>query len=186
MSGQLLRPRVDAKSRVCVRQCFYSVPVRYAGTRIDVCLGAEHVEALDGHGWSPTTPERSAKGSRPSISTTTSRRSPSSPGHWPGRPRCTRPGPRDAFSATHERFLRCGPAPPGRQGREPGAHRRPACAPRPALDAVVAGIEGALAVGSVDPDVVLVEARRATRTANAVRCTICPTRPFRPARRLSL
>lgn len=27
-AGQLLRPRVDAKSRVCVRQNFYSVPVR--------------------------------------------------------------------------------------------------------------------------------------------------------------
>ena len=42
----LLRPRVDTKSRVCVRQCFYSVPVRFAGGRIDVRLGAERVEAL--------------------------------------------------------------------------------------------------------------------------------------------
>ena len=31
-----------------MRQCFYSVPVRYAGMRIDVRLGAETVEALDG------------------------------------------------------------------------------------------------------------------------------------------
>lgn len=43
-----LRPRVDGKSRVCVRQCFYSVPVRFAGGRIDVRLGAERVEALEG------------------------------------------------------------------------------------------------------------------------------------------
>jgi len=42
----LLKPRVDSKSRVCVRQCFYSVPVRFAGGRIDVRLGAERVEAL--------------------------------------------------------------------------------------------------------------------------------------------
>ena len=47
-AGLLLRPRVDAKSRVCVRQCFYSVPVRYAGMRISVRLGAECIEALDG------------------------------------------------------------------------------------------------------------------------------------------
>ena len=36
-----LNCRVDAKSRICVRQCFYSVPVRYAGRRIDVRLGAD-------------------------------------------------------------------------------------------------------------------------------------------------
>ena len=46
--GVELSCRVDAKSRVCVRQCFYSVPVRYAGMRICVRLGAETVEALDG------------------------------------------------------------------------------------------------------------------------------------------
>ena len=44
----LLTPRVDAKSRVCVRQSFYSVPVRYVGRRVDVRLGAETVEVLDG------------------------------------------------------------------------------------------------------------------------------------------
>ena len=44
----VLRPRADTKSRVAVRQCFYSVPVRYAGQRIDVRLLADRVEALDG------------------------------------------------------------------------------------------------------------------------------------------
>ena len=34
----LLTPRVDVKSRVCVRQSFYSVPVRYVGRRVDVRL----------------------------------------------------------------------------------------------------------------------------------------------------
>ena len=33
---------------MCVRQNFYSVPVRYAGRRIDVRLGAETVDAFDG------------------------------------------------------------------------------------------------------------------------------------------
>jgi transposase len=40
----LLTPRVDAKSRVCVRQCFYSVPVRHVGRRVEVRLGADSVE----------------------------------------------------------------------------------------------------------------------------------------------
>jgi hypothetical protein len=44
----LLRPRADTKSRVAVRQSFYSVPVTYAGRRIDVRLLADRVEALDG------------------------------------------------------------------------------------------------------------------------------------------
>ena len=40
--------RVDSKSRVCVRQSFYSVPIRYAGRRLLVRLGAEQLEVFDG------------------------------------------------------------------------------------------------------------------------------------------
>jgi hypothetical protein len=40
--------RVDHKSRICVRQAFYSVPVRLVGRKIRVRLGASHVEAFDG------------------------------------------------------------------------------------------------------------------------------------------
>lgn len=47
-TARLLRPRVDAKARVCVRQSFYSVPARYAGRRLTVRLGATTVEVLDG------------------------------------------------------------------------------------------------------------------------------------------
>jgi transposase len=44
----LLTCRVDTKSRVCVRQNFYSVPVPYAGQRVSVRLGANTVTAFDG------------------------------------------------------------------------------------------------------------------------------------------
>jgi len=45
-----LSVRVDTKSRVCVRQCFYSVPVRHSGQRVTVELGAETVTVIaDGH-----------------------------------------------------------------------------------------------------------------------------------------
>ena len=40
--------RVDTKSRICVRQNFYSVPASYAGRRIRVLLGANNVCAYDG------------------------------------------------------------------------------------------------------------------------------------------
>ena len=47
-SARSMQCRVDSKSRVCVRQSFYSVPIRYAGRRMQVRLGAEAVEVLDG------------------------------------------------------------------------------------------------------------------------------------------
>jgi transposase len=40
--------RVDTKSRVCVRQCHYSVPARYVRRRLDVRVAAETIEVLDG------------------------------------------------------------------------------------------------------------------------------------------
>ncbi len=43
-----LEARVDHKSRICVRQAYYSVPVRLVGRRIRVRLGASHLEILDG------------------------------------------------------------------------------------------------------------------------------------------
>jgi transposase len=47
-AARLLEARVDARARVSVRQCYYSVPVRYAGRRLPVRLSATKVEVLDG------------------------------------------------------------------------------------------------------------------------------------------
>src|SRR5665648_234507 len=46
--ARLLGARVDGRARICVRQCFYSVPARYTGRRLTVRLGAATVEVLDG------------------------------------------------------------------------------------------------------------------------------------------
>ncbi len=46
--ARLLAARVDGRARVCVRQNYYSVPARYAGRRLAVRLSATVVEALDG------------------------------------------------------------------------------------------------------------------------------------------
>ena len=40
--------RVDRKSRVSVRGCLYSVPARYTARRVEVRVGAETIEVLDG------------------------------------------------------------------------------------------------------------------------------------------
>lgn len=46
--ARLLSARVDNRARVAVRQCYYSVPARYAGRRLPVRLSATSVEVLDG------------------------------------------------------------------------------------------------------------------------------------------
>jgi transposase len=46
--ARLLQARVDGRARVCVRQNYYSVPARYAGRRLPVRLSARTVEVLDG------------------------------------------------------------------------------------------------------------------------------------------
>jgi len=46
--ARLLQARVDARARVCVRQNYYSVPARYASRRLPVRLSASSVEVLDG------------------------------------------------------------------------------------------------------------------------------------------
>jgi transposase len=45
--ARLLEARVDNRARVAVRQCYYSVPARYAGRRLAVCLSATTVEVLN-------------------------------------------------------------------------------------------------------------------------------------------
>jgi transposase len=46
--ARLLTARVDSRARICVRQNYYSVPARYAGRRLAVRLSATTVQALDG------------------------------------------------------------------------------------------------------------------------------------------
>ncbi len=47
-AARLLTARVDGRARVCVRQNYYSVPARFAGRRLTVRLSARTVEALEG------------------------------------------------------------------------------------------------------------------------------------------
>lgn len=46
--ARLLAARVDNRARVSVRQCFYSVPARYAGRRLPVRLSARSLQVYDG------------------------------------------------------------------------------------------------------------------------------------------
>jgi transposase len=46
-SARIVAVRVDAKARVCVRQSWYSVPARFAGRRLIARLGGTHLEICD-------------------------------------------------------------------------------------------------------------------------------------------
>jgi transposase len=47
-TARIFTAKVDNRSRVCVRQAYYSVPTRFVGRRVTIRLGATTVEALDG------------------------------------------------------------------------------------------------------------------------------------------
>jgi transposase len=157
----LLTPRVDAKARVCVRQCFYSVPVRHVGRRIDVRLGAETVDAYVGHRLVASHARLVAKGTESLVLDHYLEVLAYKPGALLGATALARARASGAFSADHDRYWTVARRKLGDQDGTRAlvevllAHRvLPA-------DAVRAGMRAAVAVGVVDPDVVIVEARRA-------------------------
>ena len=46
--ARLLLARVDKRARICVRQCYYSVPARYVARRLSVRLSARTLQVFDG------------------------------------------------------------------------------------------------------------------------------------------
>ena len=165
----MLRPRVDTKSRVCVRQCFYSVPVRFAGGRIDVRLGAERVEALEGKTVVADHARAVAKGTEVLVLDHYLEVFRIKPGAFPGATALARARASGAFTALHEEFWvtarrKLGDARGTRALIEVLLLHR--SVPRASL---LAGIQAALAVGSVDAEVVAIEARKvAERSVAAV------------------
>lgn len=152
--------RVDTKSRVCVRQVHYSVPVRYVRRRLDVRVGAETIEVLDGARIVAAHP-RGRKGDEVLVLDHYLEVLARKPGAMLSATPLARARASGAFTATHETFWATARR---RLGDTAGtratievllAHRSLAS------DAVVAGMQRALAIDSVDPQVVVIEACRA-------------------------
>ncbi len=166
----LLRPRVDSKSRVCVRQCFYSVPVRYVGARIDLRLGADTVAAFDGARMVADHVRLTGKGTESLVLDHYLEVLRIKPGALTGATALAAARTCGAFTADHDAYWK---AARRRLGDQAGtravievllSHRYLSG------EAVSAGIRACLAIGIVDPAVVILEARRATnpRTAEVV------------------
>ncbi len=156
-----LSARVDTKARVCVRQCFYSVPARHVGRRVTVELGAESVAVIVDGG----TVAVHARGVH--------RRSEildldhylevlwRRPGALPSSTALAQARSSGRFRPEHQQFWDLARR---RDGDQTGTralcdvlllHRHHHS------DHVIAGIRAALSIGNVDPAVVAVETRRA-------------------------
>lgn len=158
----VLQARVDARARICVRQCFYSVPARYVGRRLRVRLGARTVEVLDG-ARCVASHERAvgkyvevlALDHYLEVLTV-------KPGALPGATALAQARAAGTFTASHQHYWDAARA---ARGDGPGtralieillAHRT---LPGPVL---TAAMDQAVTSGALDPQVVLIDARART------------------------
>jgi transposase len=159
--------RVDAKARICVRQSYYSVPARYAGRRVEVRLGATNLIVYDGATIIAEHPRSLHKYSEDLVLDHYLEVLCRKPGALAGSTALAAARASGLFTTDHQRFwetARC------RLGDGAGTraligvlllHRT-----LPA-EAVIAGMTAAAEVHSVDPDLVAVEARRASHRSAA-------------------
>jgi hypothetical protein len=181
--------RVDTKARVCVRQCYYSVPARLAGRALAARLGATFVEVLDGRVVVARHVRLVHRGEQHLELDHYLEVLFHKPGALPGSVALAQARASGAFSVAHDAFWV-----EARRRLGDGAGTRVLCEVlllhrRLPAAAVVAGMTAAISAGSVDPKVVAVEARRAcderpgpspeateaTVTAIGARC--CADRP---------
>lgn len=160
--------RVDTKSRVCVRQSWYSVPTRYVGRRVDVRLAADRVDVIDGTAVVASHPRSAFKGVETLVLDHYLEVLVRKPGALLNATALARATASGAFTPAHQQFWDIARH---RVGDRDGTraligvlllHRSLAGA------AVEAGIQAALTVGSIDVDLVEIEARRSTERTAAV------------------
>lgn len=156
--------RVDTKSLVCVRQSFYSVPVRYAGRRMQVRLDAETVEVFDGSRVVVVHSRAAHKHMQILVLDHYLEILARKPGALPNATALGRARASGAFSDVHDRFWTVARERLGdRDGTNALIEVLLAQRQLPAA-AVIAGMTAAMSVGSVDPAVVAIEARKHLET----------------------
>jgi len=159
-AARVVSVRVDAKARVCVRQCFYSVPVRYAGRTLTARIGGTTIELADA-GRIVAAHERSVvRGSQTLLLDHYLEILARKPGAMPGALATHQARETGVLTAAHERFWK-------RARRRSGD----AAGSRALIEvlllhrslpfvAVHAALDAADRVGSADPALVAIEARR--------------------------
>jgi transposase len=165
-----LGARVDHKARICVRQCFYSVPARLAGRSLRVRLGATHLEVV-ADGRVVARHHRSAhRGSETLVLDHYLEVLRVKPGALPGATALAQARADGSFTAAHDAYWRMARNRLGDGGGTRAlievllAHRHLPAA------AIVATLERAVETSLLDPAAVIIEARRVAdeRTAAVI------------------
>jgi transposase len=159
--GITLTPTVNSRSRVTVRQCYYSVPARFIGRKVRVSLRANHLIVFDGRREVARHPRLTRRYDYRDVLDHYLEILLGKPGALAGSSALAIARAEGTFTATHQAFWDTAMA---AHGRAEGTralievlllHRH-----RPAA-AVLTGMGAALAVGSTSPELVAVEARKA-------------------------
>jgi transposase len=158
--ARLLQARVDNRSRVSVRQSYYSVPVRYVGRRLSVRLTGHAVEVLDGA--RVVARHERAFGRYAQVLTLDHYLEvlKTKPGALPGATALAQAKAKGTFTRSHQAYWdearrARGDAPGTRALIEILLAHRTTAAP-----ALTAAMDRAVASGCLDPQVVLIDARR--------------------------
>ena len=158
--ARLLQARVDNRARICVRQNYYSVPARYAGRRLAVRLSATSVQALDGPRAVAAHERQAGKYAESLILDHYLEVLKYKPGALPGATALAQARASGAFTASHQRYW---DATRRRHGDAGGTralievllgHRALPAA------ALAAAMDKAVDSGALDPQAVLIDARR--------------------------
>jgi hypothetical protein len=166
--ARLLEARVDNRARVSVRQCFYSVPARYSGRRLAVRLSARAVEVSDGA--KVVARHERAVGKYVEVLALDHYLEvlKTKPGGLPGATALAQAKARGLFTTSHQGYWDA-----ARRARGDAAGTRAlievllAHRSMPAA-ALVAAMDRAIASGALDPQLVLIDARREQAPVAAV------------------
>jgi hypothetical protein len=160
LAAAALSCRVDAKARICVRQCYYSVPARLAGRRVDVSLGSDWIDVRHDGAVIARHTRSLHKGSEDLVLDHYLDVLAHRPGAFAGATALVAARAAGTFTDQHQRFWDAARRKAGdRDGTKAliGVLLLHRTLP---TDAVLAGMDAALAGGRCEPDLVAVEARR--------------------------
>jgi len=171
-AARVVPVRVDAKARVCVRQSFYSVPARYAGRQLTARIGGTRIEVTDA-GRVVASHERSiVRGSQTLLLDHYLEILARKPGAMPGSLAVLQAREGGVLTSAHEQFW----ARARRRFGDAGGTRAlievlllGRGLPFPAVHAALEAVNSA---GSVDPNLVAIEARRITERRGPTGSTV--------------
>jgi transposase len=174
-----LTPRVDRYARITVRMCHCSVPARLIGRKVRVQLGASELVVFDGRTQVARHERSAGKGGQILLLDHYLEVLQRKPGALPGATALARARAAGTFTAVHEAFWAAARKALGDTAGTRALIEVLLLHRHLAHTDVLAGVTAALTIGSVNADVVAVEARKAA----AVRGSAEPDDVVAPSKR---